>query len=66
MINNFFARSIEEINIRRCDDDLQIVSSKFIDIYQYSDTMLKQMPKDVLKTYKETLLYSKKSNFTSQ
>ena len=29
------------------------------DIYRYSDTMLKHMPKDALKTFQNTLLYSK-------
>ena len=50
--NNFFAHCIKEIDIKRYGDDLQILpSNNAVDIYQYSDTILKHMPKDVLKKF---------------
>ena len=59
-VNNFSVRFIKESDIRRYDDDVRILpANNTVNIYRYSDAMLKHMPDDVLKTYDETLLYSK-------
>ena len=56
-LNNFFAHFIKEINISRYSDDIRILpTNNAVDIYRYSDAMLKHMPDDALKTYEETLL----------
>ena len=47
-------------------NDLQTVPHKLVNIYRYSVATLKHMLKSALKTYKETLPYSKKSSFTRQ
>ena len=61
-VNNFFTHFIKEIDIRRYGDDIRILpTNSTVDIYRYSDAMLKHMPEDTLKTYDETLLYSKKA-----
>ena len=61
-VNNFFTHFIKEIDIRRYGDDIRILpTNNTVDIYRYSDAMLKHMPEDTLKTYDETLLYSKKA-----
>ena len=60
IVNNFFAHFIKEIDLRRYGDDIRILPTRnTVDIYRYSDAMLKHMPDDALKTYDETLLYSK-------
>ena len=61
-VNNFFTHFIKEIDIRRYGDDIRILpTNSTVDIYRYSDAMLKHMPEDTLKKYDETLLYSKKA-----
>ena len=62
-VNDFLAHFIKEIDIRRYSDDIRILpTNNTVDIYKYSDAMLKHMPDDALKTYDETLLlYSKKA-----
>lgn len=57
----FFAYWIKEIDIKQCVDDLQILpTNNPTDIYRYSDAILKHMPKDTLKAFPNTILYSKK------
>ena len=52
---------IKEIDIKRCGDDIPILPlTNMVDIYRYSDEILKHMPKDALKTMQNDLLYSKK------
>ena len=50
MIKYVFAHWGEEINIKRYGDALQIVPSKLLGIYRYSDAMPKHISKYVLKT----------------
>ena len=50
--NNFFIHWIKEIDIKCYRDDLQILqTNNATDIYRYSDTLLKHMPKETLKTF---------------
>ena len=43
-VNNFFAHWIKKINVTRYGDDVQIPPTRLsYEIYQYSDTMLKQL-----------------------
>ena len=61
-VNNFFTYWIKDVNIKRYGDDIAILPiNKTLDIYRYSDAMLKHLPDDVLATFQEDLLYSKKS-----
>ena len=65
-VNNFFVLWIKEINIKRYGDDLEIVlTNNVTDIYRYLDAVLKHMPKNALKTFAKTLLYSKKKDILS-
>ena len=60
-VNNFFAHLIKEIDIKRYGDDIPILPlTSTVGFYRYSDEMLKHMPKKVLKTIENDLLYSKK------
>ena len=61
-VNNYFTHWIKDVNIKRYGDDIAILPiNKTLDIYRYSDAMLKHLPDDVLATFQEDLLYSKKS-----
>ena len=60
-VNNFFTHWIKDVNIKRYGDDIAILPiNKSVDIYRYSDTMLKHLPDDVLATFQEEILYSNK------
>ena len=60
-INSFFAHWIKEIDIKRLGDDIPILpTTNTIDIYKYSDAMLKHLPKKALKVIENNLLYSNK------
>ena len=60
-VNNFFAHWIKEIDIKRYGGDIPILLlTNSVDIYRYSDELLKNVPKDALKTTANDLLYSKK------
>ena len=60
-VNNFFTHWINNVNIKRYGDDIAILPiNKTLDIYRYSDAMLKHLPDDVLATFQDQLLYSKK------
>ena len=50
-VNNFFAYFIKEISVTRCGSDKALLTPTFspYEIYQYSDAMLKHLPKDSLK-----------------
>lgn len=56
-VNNAFAHWISEIEVKKYWGDLQIVPSSAVDIYKYSDSILKYMPKDDLNTFEKTLLF---------
>ena len=49
-VNNFFGHLVKEISIIRYGHDRQLISTfSLFEIYQYSDAMLKHLPKDSLK-----------------
>ena len=58
--NNFIAHWIKEVDIKRYGADVPILPLKAIEVYRYSDDMLKHLPKDALETFEAMLLYSKK------
>ena len=46
-VNNFFGHLVKEISITRYEHDKQLTPTfSTYEIYQYSDAMLKQLPKD--------------------
>ena len=60
-VNNFFAHWIKETDIKRYGDNIPILPlTNTVDIYRYSDEILKHLPKDALKTIQNDLLYSRK------
>ena len=60
-VNNFFAHWIKEIDIKRLGDDTPILpTTNTVEIYKYSDAILKHIPKDALGVVQNDLLYSKK------
>ena len=59
-VNNFFAHWLKEVDIKRYPDDIRILpTNNTVDIYRYSEKMLKHLPAKSLDTLKETLLYDK-------
>ena len=61
VINNFFAHWIKEIDIKRLGDDTPILpTTNTVEIYKYSDAILKHIPKNALAVIENDLLYSKK------
>ena len=55
--NNFFAHLIKEISVTRYGNDKQrIPTFSPYEIYQYSDSMLKHLPKNSLKKIQKMLL----------
>ena len=51
-VNNFFAHWIKEIDINRLGDDVPVLpTTNTIEIYKYSDAMLKHSPKKCVKSY---------------
>lgn len=60
-VNKFFSHCFKEIDIKRYRADLQsIPTNNTTDVCQYSDAILKHIPKYLLKTFEKTLLCSKK------
>ena len=60
-VNNFFAYWIKDVTIKRYGDDIAVLPiNTTLDTYRYSESTLKQMPKDTLATFQKELLYSKK------
>ena len=61
-VNNFFADIVKEISVTKYESDKEIIPTFSLNkIYQYSESMLKILPKDSLKKIQKTLLYSKQS-----
>ena len=60
-VNNFFAHWVKEISITKYGSDRELppIFSPW-EIYQYSDQMLKHLPKDSQKAIQKIFLYSKK------
>ena len=47
-VNNFFARWIKDVTVKRYGDDIAVLPiNTTLDIYRYSESMLKHLPKDV-------------------
>ena len=60
-VNNFFAHLIKEIDIKRLGDDTPILPiTNTVEIYKYSDAILKRIPKNALAVIQNDLLYSRK------
>ena len=63
-VNNFFAHWVKEISITKYGSNKELPPTFTPwEIYQYSDAMLKHLPKDSLKTIQKHLLYSKELVF---
>ena len=61
VVSNFFAHWIKEIDIKRLGDDTPILpTTNTVEIYKYSDVILKDIPKKALAVIQNDLLYSKK------
>ena len=58
-VNNFFARWLKEVDIKRYPDDISITPTNNTVSIADSAQMLKHMPAIALDTIKETLLYDK-------
>ena len=59
-VSNFFAHFVKEISITKYGSDKELISTfSLYEIYQYSDSMLKHLPAETLKTIEKTFLYSK-------
>ena len=60
--NNFFAHWVKDVTVKRYGDDITVLPiNTTLDIYRYSESMLKHLPDDVLATFQHELLYSKKN-----
>ena len=61
-VNNFFAHLIKKISVTKYSSDKELIPTfSPYEIYQYSDAMLKHLPKDALKKIEKTMLYSKET-----
>ena len=59
-VNNFFAHWIREIDITKYGTNKSLIPTTTPkEIYRYSDTILKHLPKKALKMIEKDLLYSK-------
>ena len=59
VVNNFFSHWIKEIDIKRLGDDTPILpTTNTVEIYKYSDAILKHIPEKALKVIRNYLLYS--------
>ena len=59
-VNNFFAHWVKEISITKYGSDKELPPTfSPWEVYQYSDQMLKHLPKDSLKSIEKTHLHSK-------
>ena len=66
-VNNFFVHWVKEISITRYGSDKELPPTfSPWEMYQYSDQMLKHLPKDALKTLEKAMLFSKKSVYLAQ
>ena len=63
-VNNFFAHLVKGISITKYGSDKELIPTfSPYEIYQYSDAMLKYLPKDVLKAIEKIHLYSKEPGY---
>ena len=59
-VNKFFAHFVKEISITKYGSDTELIPTfSPYEIYQYSDSMLKRLPAETVKTIEKTFLYSK-------
>ena len=60
-VSSFFGHLIKEISVTKCENDKKLIP-KFspYEIYQYSDSMLKYLPKTSPDKVKKTMVYSNK------
>ena len=59
-VNNFFTHLVKEISVTKYGSDKELIPTFFpYEIYQYSDDMLKHLPKDALKKLKRQWLIVK-------
>ena len=65
-VNNFLTHWIKEVDIKRYGVDVPILPLKTVEVYRYSDDMLKHMPEKALETFEETLLYKYKQDFSDR
>ena len=65
-VNNFFAHWVKEVSITKYGSDKELPPTFTPwEVYQYSDTMLKHLSKDSLKTMQKHSLYSKEKVYYS-
>ena len=58
-VNNFFARWITDIDIKRYPDDLRILpNDKTLSVYDFANAQLKYLPNDSVKKINKAFLYS--------
>ena len=61
-VNNFFAHFVKEVSVTKYGCDKELIPTFFpYELYQYSDTMLKHLLKDALKSIKRTHLRGKEA-----
>ena len=61
-VNNFLAHWVKEVGRTKYGSDKELLPTFTPwEVYQYSDAMLKHLPKDSLKTLQKHLLYSKEN-----
>ena len=64
-VNNIFAHWVKEISLTKYGSDKELPPTfSPWEIYQYSDSMLKHLPSDSIKTISKTLLYDKQPVYT--
>ena len=61
-VNNLFGHWITDIDIRRYPDDTRILpTNNNVDVYQFSNSKLKYLPKDSVATLLKSFLYLNKA-----
>ena len=57
-VHNFFANWVKEVSVTKYGSNKELPPTfSPWEVYQYSDSMLKHLPTDALKTIQKTLLY---------
>ena len=66
-VNNLFGHWLTDIDIRCYPNDMRILpTSNSVDIYQYSNAQLKNLPEKSVKTSLKTFLYSSKPVYLAE
>ena len=59
-VNNFFAHWVKVVSVTKYSSDKELPPTfSPWEVYQYSDSMLKYLPSDALKTISKTLLHNR-------